>query len=135
MSAIVALHDGTITVESAGKGLGSRFRLTLPHTRANVSTSDTASATSGAEAEPLRVLLIDDNHDVTSALGKVFERLGHTIVSEESGEAGANAYSAEPAELVLLDIGLPDTDGYDVAERIREHERKAALASVLPRSP
>ena len=129
VNAIVTQHGGTIVAESAGRGLGSRFRLTLPHTRPTGSTRDTASATNGVEAEPLRVLLIDDNHDVTSALGKVFERNGHTIVCEESGEAGANAYRARPAELVLLDIGLPDMDGYDVAERIRAHEREAALAA------
>ena len=128
VSAIVAQHGGSVAVESAGKGLGSRFRLTLPHTRANVSTSETASATDGAEIEPLRILLIDDNRDVTAALGKVFERLGHTVASEASGESGANAYRSEPAELVLLDIGLPDADGYSVAERIRAREREAGLA-------
>ena len=126
---LVALHGGTISARSAGKGLGSRFRLTLPHTRARVPASELSAphARTARDIAPISVLLIDDNRDAADALGRVFERLGHTVVRAFTGAEGLDAYRETPAALVLLDIGLPDTDGYAVAASVREHERDAAV--------
>jgi two-component system, NtrC family, response regulator AtoC len=68
------------------------------------------------------VLLIDDTPEVTAVLGAFFERAGHQVVRAHSGEHGIEAYQRTRPDLVLLDLQLPDMSGFDVLERIREHE-------------
>ena len=68
------------------------------------------------------VLLIDDTPEVTTVLGALFERAGHQVVRAHSGEHGIEAYQRTRPDLVLLDLQLPDMSGFDVLERIREHE-------------
>ena len=123
--ALAELHGGSIDVDSAGKGQGSRFRLTLPH----VGSGDAllgAEPAAGTQ-RPIDVLVIDDNRDAAESIRRVLERLGHAVDLAETGEGGAAAYRSGPADLVLLDIGLPDVDGYAVAERVRAHERERGL--------
>jgi two-component system response regulator AtoC len=68
------------------------------------------------------VLLIDDTPEVTAVLGAFFERAAHQVVRAHSGEHGIEAYQRTRPDLVLLDLQLPDMSGFDVLERIREHE-------------
>ncbi|MEP7064728.1 MAG: sigma-54 dependent transcriptional regulator [Gemmatimonadota bacterium] len=68
------------------------------------------------------VLVIDDTPAVTAVLGAFFERAGHQVVRVHSGEEGITAYQRTRPDLVLLDLQLPDMNGFDVLERIREDE-------------
>jgi two-component system response regulator AtoC len=68
------------------------------------------------------VLLIDDTPEVTTVLGALFERAGHQVVRAHSGEHGIECFQRTRPDLVLLDLQLPDMSGFDVLERIREHE-------------
>ena len=68
------------------------------------------------------VLIIDDTPEVAAVLGAFFERAGHQVVRVHSGEHGIEAFQRTRPDLVLLDLQLPDMSGFDVLERIREHE-------------
>ena len=68
------------------------------------------------------VLLIDDTPEITAVLGAFFERSGHQVVRAHSGEHGIECFQRTRPDLVLLDLQLPDMSGFDVLERIREHE-------------
>jgi CheY-like chemotaxis protein len=102
------LHGGTLSARSAGRGCGSEFVFEMPEVQGT-----------GAEADALTVLVVDDNADAASMLQALVELDGHRcLVAHEGESALATARSALP-DLVLLDIGLPGIDGYQVARRLR----------------
>jgi len=68
------------------------------------------------------VLIVDDTPEITTVLGAFFERSGHQVVRAHSGEHGIECFQRTRPDLVLLDLQLPDMSGFDVLERIREHE-------------
>jgi len=79
---------------------------------------------------PLRVLVVDDNVDAAEAVGKLMEILGNEVALAPDGPAALAAAKAAPPDLILLDIGLPGMDGYEVAARLRGagHTRAALVA-------
>jgi signal transduction histidine kinase len=120
---LVELHGGAITAESSGHGQGSTFSIRLPllevceegndHRTALESTS-AQSTTSGR-----RVLVVDDNVDAAQSLAKLLQICGHEIRIAHSGPEALNAARPFKPEVVLLDIGLPGMNGYEVARRLR----------------
>ena len=129
---LVELHGGTITAESPGKGAGSTFtvRLPLPEVAEVAKQRQTIkgpthdrSTTSG-----LRVLLVDDNVDAAKTLAKLLQICGHDIRIAHCGREALELALLFKPEVVLLDIGLPDMNGYEVARRLRS---EAALQRVL----
>jgi PAS domain S-box-containing protein len=125
---LVELHGGTVSVESAGNNLGSEFVVTLP--ASPVPVRDLAASDSGATARMdatatpapprRRVLVVDDNIDAASALAKLLTRLysQDVRVAHDGVSAQAAARAFRP-EVVLLDIGMPGMDGYEVARWFR----------------
>ncbi len=114
---LVELHGGRIAADSAGIGHGSVFTLTLPLLRA--AAPEAAPAAPAATTTAWRVLVVDDNVDAADTLAMALEMLGHEVKVAYSGhDALAQAEPFAPA-LILLDIGLPDLNGYEVARRIR----------------
>ncbi|MBC7977412.1 MAG: PAS domain S-box protein [Myxococcales bacterium] len=115
---LVALHGGTITAHSDGPGHGSAFTVTFPLAqRAGVR----ASPPQGSES-PLhtrRILVVDDNEDAADLLGELLRSLGHVVSVAYTGRQALDQARAVRPEVVLLDIGLPDTDGYAVARALR----------------
>ena len=118
---LVRLHHGRVEALSAGPGKGSDFRIYLPCLEAPVAaTSVTASATAGGARVPRRVLLVEDNADVAETTATMLALSGHTLRCAHDGpQALALAQEFAP-EVVLLDIGLPQIDGYQVALRLRQ---------------
>lgn len=119
---LVELHDGEITASSQGTNQGSEFVVRLPRlVEATVQTEPLIPQGVYKETDMgLRVLLIDDNPDVADSLALWFETLGHQVEIAYSGSQGiAVAQTFEP-DIVLLDIGLSDMDGYQVARKLRE---------------
>jgi CheY-like chemotaxis protein/two-component sensor histidine kinase len=105
---LVEMHDGTITAHSAGSGCGSEFVVRPP-----------ALPAGSGETAGLTVMVIDDNADAAATLRALVEINGHRCVVAHEGEAGlALAREALP-DVVLLDIGLPGMNGYEVARRLR----------------
>jgi len=118
--ALVELHGGRIDVHSEGAGQGAEFVVQLPLLPA-AATGETRSATESAVAKAaLNILVVDDNRDGARTLAKVLEILGNHVAVAHDGHTGlATAEERRPA-LILLDIGLPDLDGYEVCRRLRQ---------------
>ena len=117
---LVELHGGTIEARSAGLGHGSEFVLMLPVVAA-VAALPAASDETGPASTPRRVLVADDNRDAVESLRLVLEAGGHEVHTAFDGEAAFGCAEAVVPDVVLLDIGMPKTNGYEVARRIREH--------------
>jgi PAS domain S-box-containing protein len=134
VKSLVELHDGSITAFSEGVGKGSRFSVCLPHVKDESTTSGTEHRADAAAAasEKLKVMVVDDNVDGARMLGMLVEALGHDVVIEHSARKAFELALAERPQVCLLDIGLPDMDGYELARRLRAHPEtsKAALVAV-----
>jgi two-component system, chemotaxis family, CheB/CheR fusion protein len=113
---LVEHHGGTVSGRSPGPGRGSTFEIRLPRlARAQVPAAPAA----GAAPAPRRVLVVDDNSDAASSLAMLLGFRGHdTRVACSGREALEHVESFRP-EVVLLDIGLPETSGYELALRLR----------------
>ena len=114
---LVTLHGGTIAVRSDGAGRGSEFRVRLP---ARVRQWPTL-APDGLERRrtKLRVLVVDDNPDAASSLGMYLEQIGHEVQVAYDGESAVRMAEAFRPQAILLDLGMPGMDGYEVCRRIR----------------
>ena len=115
---LVDLQGGTLTASSNGPGTGSRFTLGLPLAEEEPYTV-TAARDPGATAVR-RVLIVNDNHDAAEALAALVGALGHDVRVADNGGEGLNVATTWHPDLMLLDIGLPNMDGYEVARRLRE---------------
>lgn len=119
---IVEMHDGNIAVYSEGEGRGSEFVVWLPGAVPGHSTPPKPQppADLNAAAVQRRVLVVDDNSDAANALAKLLEMLDQQAeVAGDGLEALARCEEFAP-DLVLLDIGLPKLNGYEVARRMRD---------------
>ena len=116
---LVALHGGTVTASSPGRDHGSEFVVELPRVSSRgVSVPSKEDVPAPAET-PMTILVIDDNADIRSGLGELLRFSGHEVLESAEGQEGiARALERRP-KAVLIDIGLPGLDGYDVARRLR----------------
>jgi len=114
---IVELHGGEILVESDGPGRGSQFTLRLPLIAGCAVAEEIATAP--GQPAPLRVLVVDDNVDAAETMATMLELFGCTTLLAHTA-AGALALAPDfLPEVALLDIGLPDFNGYELARRLR----------------
>jgi CheY-like chemotaxis protein len=118
---LVTLHGGTVTAHSDGLGHGSEFVVHLPALDADpASPSGTATAAAAATARaPRRVLIVDDNVDAADSLAMLLRFSGHDVRVAYDGPTALLFAQAFAPQLVLLDIGMPQMDGYEVARRLR----------------
>ena len=127
---LVAMHGGRVSAASEGAGRGSEFTIQIPiaATGDDASTSDDALASDDAPAlEPApadkgarcRVLVVDDSADTARALARLLEESGHVVATAGDGRSAVEFASASSPDLVLLDIRLPDTNGFTLVERLR----------------
>jgi len=120
---LVHLHAGRIDAASDGLGKGSEFTVRLPLTAAAAQNAPAESIDTGiadAAPAPRRILVVDDNIDAADALAVLLGIWGHEVQIAHDGESAlAIAHRIDP-ELVFLDIGLPQMNGYEVARRLRE---------------
>lgn len=122
---LVELHDGTVRVESDGAGCGSTFFVRLPLVRIDRTQDGAKRAESEASekesvATGCSVLVVDDNDAAAWGVGKLLELSGCQVAyAYDGGQAIEKALELHP-DAILLDIGLPDQDGYSVAAELRE---------------
>ena len=121
---LVELHGGSVKAESPGIGHGSTFVVRLPLAGGGMEPEARPDEQENVpDAVPARrarrILLVDDNADAADSLAMVLEALGHEVHTVYSGSAALQAFADFAPEVVLLDIGMPEMDGYEVARRIR----------------
>ncbi len=129
---LVEMHGGTISAESPGKGAGSTFTVRLPHAFADAGQTEPPTTPEAAPAQaPMRrrrVLVVDDNVDGAESLTVLLRMRGHETKSAHSGPEALDAARAFEPEVVLLDIGLPGMNGYEVAKILR---REPSLSEAV----
>ncbi|HTT02777.1 MAG TPA: response regulator [Steroidobacteraceae bacterium] len=134
---LVEMHGGSVTAHSAGAGEGSEFVIRLPRlveqTQQMLSTQTlptgmlptefSAAANAGSVSVPgRRILIVDDNRDALESLATLMQMAGHQVETAADGELAWQAAADCRPEVMLLDLGLPKLDGYEVARRIRAQE-------------
>ncbi|HJY36576.1 MAG TPA: response regulator [Steroidobacteraceae bacterium] len=113
---IVELHGGSVVASSPGVGHGSTFTIRLPLTEQAATEPRAAELQSDSL---LRVLIVDDNRDAADSLAMLLQFEGRQTLCVYSGEQALEMLAAFQPQLVLLDIGLPGIDGYEVARRLK----------------
>ena len=116
---LVELHGGSVEARSAGPGLGSEFVVRLPGLPTE---SRDGAAVPSPGGRPLRVLVVDDNAETAQSMSLMLGLWGHEVRVTYEGEMALDEARREPPEVVLLDIGMPGLDGYEVARRLRGQE-------------
>jgi signal transduction histidine kinase/ActR/RegA family two-component response regulator len=129
VKSLVALHGGRVAANSPGLSQGSEFSVRLP-----VLQEGPALAVEDSKARPatgpVRVLVVDDNADAAQMLATLLEAHGHEVSVEYDGTTGYARALRERPEVMLLDIGLPDIDGHELARRLRA-ARETADATLV----
>jgi CheY-like chemotaxis protein len=129
---LVEMHGGQVTAHSDGPGRGSRFSIRLPASIVVEAPAAGPARLHGAEAGSQRVLVVEDNADAAEAMRMLLGEFGHQVASASNGlDAIALAKSFRP-DVILLDIGLPGIDGYELARTLRalEETRGARVIAV-----
>ncbi|BEU23250.1 ATP-binding protein [Paraburkholderia sp. 22B1P] len=125
---LIELHDGTITLDSQGVGLGTRVLLRLPILDRETRTAhDATAAPAATSAEPSRILLVDDNADALDALHLLLELEGHDVIVARSGRDALKVAAQTLPEVGIIDIGMPEMDGFEVARAIRSNKALAHM--------
>jgi CheY-like chemotaxis protein len=124
---LTELHGGTLGATSAGLGQGSEFviRIPLASEAAAALPSPASGATEAAKPEKPahKVLIVDDNLDAASSLARLLSLWGHEVREARDGPMALRVAAELNPELILLDIGLPGMNGYEVATRLRADAR------------
>jgi CheY-like chemotaxis protein len=128
---LVEMHGGSVTAYSAGAGLGSEFivRLPLPeHAQGEPNPAHKPQPTGLLDGQ--RILVVDDNRDAADSLGMLLELEGALVQVVYDGRSAVAAARTTPPAAVLLDLGMPGMDGYEVARQLRSDERLRDLRIV-----
>jgi two-component system, chemotaxis family, CheB/CheR fusion protein len=120
---LVEMHEGSISVKSAGSGRGTEFNVRLPTSTATAAaTPAPAMSLANGKYPKRRVLIVDDNIDAAETLSTLIKTLGeHEVRTARNGGQGLEIATGWRPEIVLLDLMMPEMDGYEVARRLR-HE-------------
>ncbi|WP_418315050.1 PAS domain-containing protein [Piscinibacter sakaiensis] len=130
---IAELHGGRVVATSRGTGSGSRFVLTLPRLDATAQVSrvePAAAAAAGPGGDTLRILLVDDNRDAADMLAVLLSSAGHEVGVAHDGRSALDAASRDDWEVCVLDIGLPDIDGHELARLLRDRLPSATYIAL-----
>jgi PAS domain S-box-containing protein len=125
---IVELHGGSIRAESEGLHQGSTFIVSLPLTADAVCPAE--AAPDDAVPRPVRVMVVDDNQDAAETLAMALELFACEVVVAHTGAQALELVGVADPALALLDIGLPDMNGYELARRLRQLPGGAARTLI-----
>jgi CheY-like chemotaxis protein len=127
---LVEMHGGTVQASSGGIGQGSEFRVQLPRALQPLFGDLAEQRASQRRLRRRRVLVVEDNDDCAESVRDVLRLDGHSVVVVNDGGTALTMLEDFPADVVLLDVGLPRMDGYLVAHAIRA---RFAAGSPRPR--
>jgi PAS domain S-box-containing protein len=129
---LAELHGGHAEAKSAGRGRGAEFTVVLPRL-ADAVAEESSSQTTGTQTEsydPLSILVVDDNQDAAMMLVTMLDMDGHTTFVEYDAAAGLIRAKGERPAVLLLDIGLPDMSGYELAQHLRSAPETASSTLI-----
>jgi PAS domain S-box-containing protein len=116
---LAELHGGHVEATSAGLGRGAEFTIVLPRLADDTIRSSATTPIKATENDPLRILIVDDNRDAANMLAVLLQLDGHQTFVEYDAHSALQRAQAERPEVMLLDIGLPDMNGYELAQQLR----------------
>ncbi|MDQ3186319.1 MAG: PAS domain S-box protein [Pseudomonadota bacterium] len=120
---LLQMHGGTIEAKSEGKDRGSEFIARLPLSETSIRGKSAGPEKAVPSPSGLRVLVVDDNHDAAEILSMLLASIGINVQVVNSGPAALAAIPGYRPNVILMDIGMPGMDGYEVARRIREQRQ------------
>ncbi|MDO9405713.1 MAG: PAS domain-containing protein [Polaromonas sp.] len=127
---LAQMHGGTLEARSQGLGHGSTFTVMLP-LAGGVADAQAGSDATATRLDELRVLVVDDNADAGDTLAELLDMLGAQVRVARDGASGLQAFADWQPAVVLLDIGMPGMNGYEVARAIRVSQRTLAGPPVV----
>jgi PAS domain S-box-containing protein len=128
---LVELHGGTIEVRSEGIGRGSEFTVRMPcRVQAGAAAAAPAAPLPSAAVKPLRIVIADDNRDAADSLAMLLQMDGHQVGVAHDGAGALRIVDTLRPHLAVLDIGMPDLNGYQVAQRIRASQSSEPIVLV-----
>ena len=116
---LVEMHEGSVAARSDGLRCGSEFEVRLPVLAGEPEAEAPPTADEPAAAAPRRILVVDDNRDTATSLAMLLQSMGHATEEAYDGTTAVEAAERFRPDLILLDIGLPGMNGYEVCRRIR----------------
>ncbi|HEY3486654.1 MAG TPA: ATP-binding protein, partial [Gammaproteobacteria bacterium] len=120
---MVEMHGGSIEARSEGAGRGSEFIVRLPLTPGLSSNVEKQRPDLPDAPSPRSILVVDDNHDAADSLRLLLQFLGNKVYVAHDGPSALHAVEIYRPSVVLLDLGMPGMDGYEVARRIRQQSQ------------
>jgi CheY-like chemotaxis protein len=130
VKSLVNLHGGNVTAHSSGLGQGSTFRVTLPLVANSPSTEQKPFSELSSTGTAHRILIVDDNADAAVTLGTILELSGYEVIIEHSAKDALVRAAMDTPKVYLLDIGLPDMDGTDLAKKLRNNPQAASALMI-----
>jgi CheY-like chemotaxis protein len=127
---LVEMHQGSVEATSPGIGKGSEFVVRLPVLNESPATRPQARPAKEKTATRRRILIVDDNRDQTNSLLILLKIAGHEVHVAVDGLEAVDAAAKLQPDVVLLDIGLPKLNGYEVARRIRQQQKDKHIVLV-----
>jgi PAS domain S-box-containing protein len=124
---LTELHGGWVSCQSDGPGKGSTFSVHLPRQEGSEDERDRphTDRTTVQDAASLRILVVDDNEDAASMIAMLLEASGHHVMVEHSSRKGLERAIQDRPQVCILDIGLPEMDGIELAKRLRARPETA----------
>ena len=127
---LVKLHGGVIEARSDGLGKGSEFIVRLPRRTILDSRQPEPAGRVGVRTRPRRILIADDNRDAAESLALLLRLEGHEVTVVHNGREALGMFDTLLPEVAVLDIGMPDLDGYEVARQLRQHSLGRAVMLI-----
>jgi PAS domain S-box-containing protein len=127
---LTELQGGTLTANSAGIGKGAEFTIRLPLSSVNQDGPDPRNNDSRAAAATLRILVVDDDHDTVRTQSLFLSTMGHCVESAHDGPTAVTVAQTFRPHAILLDLGLPGMNGFEVAKALRSrgHAKETLIA-------
>ena len=127
---LVELHGGSVEARSEGEGMGSEFFVRLPRRHVTAAAQLDETSQPGPELAPLSILVADDNEDAAESLAILLRFGGHEVTVVNNGREALTAFGSLQPHVAVLDIGMPQLSGYEVAQQVRQHAEGRAVTLI-----
>jgi CheY-like chemotaxis protein len=132
VKSMVQMHGGHVEARSDGPGQGSEFIIRLPRGTAPEAEADLPASQLTGNVRPRNILLVDDNVDAADTLASLLRARQHDVVTAFNGAAALDRAEEIQPDVVILDLGMPEMDGCEVAEKLRaRHEGDELILVAL----